>query len=206
MNEVLQLTEDLFVAKGTQKAVYVYPGDIMKCVKVKIIDKNDDMNKELKYRKVLKRRGKQLSMLPEYYGEVTTNFGKGYVFEYIRDFDGNVSKSLYEYLHTPDMALSLLQIDIYQVLRKFKDEYIKEMVVTSDVDPRNFLVQRLSSNNFKIVIVDNLGTPNVLQLAYWFDCIAKHRAKKYWRRFIKDIMKDYPQLNLKNHDVNYNIQ
>ncbi|MBQ0068082.1 MAG: hypothetical protein KBS60_07905, partial [Phascolarctobacterium sp.] len=104
MIKALYLDKDMFIAKGTQKAVYAYPGDATKCVKVKIIEKNDDMNKELKYRAVLTKRGKHLSMLPKYYGCVKTNLGDGYVFEYVRDFDGNVSKSLYEYLHNPDMA------------------------------------------------------------------------------------------------------
>ena len=201
MDKVIELTEDMFIGKGTQKAVYAYPGDASKCIKVKIIAKNADMLKELAYRKVLQRTGKHKKMLPEYYGCVKTNLGDGYVFEYIRDFDGSASKSLYEYLHNPNIAIKLLQVDIYQVLRRFRDEYIKEMVVTSDVDSRNFLVQRLSSNSFRIMIVDNLGTPNIIRLAYWFDCVAKYRAKKYWRRFIKEMTEEYPQLDLKNHNV-----
>lgn len=193
MDKVIELTEDMFIGKGTQKAVYAYPGDASKCIKVKIIAKNADMLKELAYRKVLQRTGKHKKMLPEYYGCVKTNLGDGYVFELVRDFDGQRSREIEEYLKEPELAEKLLHTDVLSILQEFKKEFLQEMIVTSNIEPYNMLVQRLSEETYKICVVDNVGTPCKIPLAYWFDYFAKKRAERYWKKFVQETGERFPQ-------------
>lgn len=195
---MIELTEDMFIGKGTQKAVYAYPGDSTKCIKVKIIDRNTDMEKELKYRAALKRRGQHKSMLPKYYGSVLTSGGGGHVFELVRDFDGQRSRELDEYLKEPKLAEQLLCTNLMSLLLEFKKEFLKEMIVTSDMDPRNFLVQRLAEDKYRICVVDNIGTPVMIALAYWFDYFAKKRAERYWMRFVKELQRKYPRYHIED--------
>ena len=190
---MIELTEDMFISKGSQKAVYAYPGDSTKCIKVKIIEKNTDMEKELKYRKALMRRGQHKSMLPEYYGSVSTNLGEGHIFELIRDFDGQRSRELEEYLKCPDLAQQLLHTDVQSLLLEFKKEFLREMIVVSNTETCNVLVQRQSENGYRLCIIDNIGTSCKIPLAFWFDYFAKKRAERYWKKFVQEIENKYPQ-------------
>lgn len=190
----LELTDELFIAKGTQKAVYHHPNDKDKCVKVKIIEKNDDMNKELKYRQSLQRRNLHLSMLPEYYGTVETNLGIGYVFEYIRDFDGNRSYEINEYLDNPQMIEDKLGMNVSSLMFLFKEIYFKEKPVLSNVELCNFLVQRTKTGENKIRVVDNLGTPVAIPLVYYFDYFLNRRTRKYWNILVGVLEKSYLDL------------
>lgn len=189
---MIELTDDMFISKGSQKAVYAYPGDGTKCIKVKIIEKNTDMEKELQYRKVLEKKGQHKTMLPEYYGSVPTNLGEGHIFELVRDFDGQRSRELDEYLKEPKLAEQLLHTDVQSLLLEFKKEFLKEMVVVSNTETYNVLVQRQSENGYRLCIIDNIGTPCKVPLAFWFDYFAKKRAERYWTRFIEELRRKYP--------------
>ena len=60
------------------------------------------MLREIDYIKVLKRRNKNYDLLPQYYGEIETNLGHGYLFEVIRNFDKSKSITLQEILQNFD--------------------------------------------------------------------------------------------------------
>lgn len=78
------LNDSLFIAEGDKRKVYIHPFDSNKIIKVDKI-KNDDYFIESEYFKYLKNNN---ISIPKYFVEceeiVDTNFGKGYVYPYIK--------------------------------------------------------------------------------------------------------------------------
>jgi GTP cyclohydrolase II len=100
---MLILKDEDFIAKGNERACYLHPDDNNKTIKVtyenNIRKKSKQSEKEIKYYKELQSRGiKNWKHLPEYFGEVKTNKGDGFVLELVKDYDGEVSKSFAYYL------------------------------------------------------------------------------------------------------------
>lgn len=193
--DILNLTEDLFIGKGAHKAVYKHPHNADLCVKLIYSEPDVDLERELRYRKIRDRRGQATILLPKYHGPVVTSQGTGYIFERVCDYDGMNSITLKDYLsNPPPINLCLLQSEIVDLLKRFKRQWFQEKIVTSDVDPANFLIQKLSAVEKQIRIVDNIGTPVLIPLAFYFDYFADKRFKRYWQRFIERLSLEYPHL------------
>lgn len=193
MGEIIFLTDDLLLGKGAHKKVYANPSNVNQCIKVLYTVPDEDMGTELAYRKSREKRNLTSDLLPVYYGTVKTNLGIGYVFECIADFDGKTSKTLrqvFDYVKQDENQLPFLE----EVLLKFKAQLFQELLITSDVDPNNFMLQRITMKEYKIRIVDNIGSHVFLPLAYYIDIIAEKRMKRYWRRFLDETQRGYPKL------------
>ena len=192
--EFLTLSEDLLLGEGRHKKVYRHPADNGKCIKIMKDAEDTELQRELEYHKALARRGKHLSMLVQYYGEVQTNLGQGYVFEQVQDFDGTPSRELTVIFEDRENAEKLLGCSAQDVLRKFRKLCFDEKIVVSNMDPYNYMLQRLSENEYTIRVIDNIGTPAHLPLAYYFDYFAAKHIRKYWKRFVKKYKDVYPDV------------
>lgn len=185
------LSDKLFIAKGAHKAVYKHPSDSRYCIKVTFTFRDTDIERELLYRKALEIRKKKLSLLPEYFGTVETDLGLGYIFEYITDFDNQSSLELKSVFEKNLDVRELFRVSPLEFVRNFRDMLLAQKIVVSDVDPANFMVQRLSADRFTFKVVDNIGSPVMFPLAYYFDFVAERRIKKYWNRFIDECKQHY---------------
>ena len=114
------------------------------------------------------------------------------VYERVCNYDGSTSKTLKEFLNAPPEKINVSFI--YELLSDFKQNWLRECIVTSDVDLVNFLVQEESPSKATVKIVDNIGTPVMIPLAYYFEHFAKKRAKKYWHRFVARLQQEHPQV------------
>ena len=118
--------------------------------------------------------------------------GTGYIFERVRDYDGQDSRSLREYLDSkesrlkPDMVLT--------GLLSFRDLLFEEKIITSNMESSNFLIQWLSLSSYRIRIVDNIGSPVTIPLIFYVDFLALRHVKQYWERFVRDLQRRYPQI------------
>lgn len=190
-NEILKLDETLFVGKGAHKACYLHPSNDSWCIKIPFHLPDTDITRELKYRSILDKRGTSKKMLAEYYGTVETDKGTGYIFEYIRDYNGKASLSLIDLLKDKSLLQSHLGVNAKDVMNKFHDIWMEQCIVTSDTDFVNFFVQKISKTDYTIRIIDNIGTPVFIPLAYYFDYFAKKRAEKYWKRLESRYINSY---------------
>ena len=95
----LTLSEGMYLGKGKHKRVYLLSTDQTKCVKV-VFNKNSlDLKREFTFRKILEKKNLHSTIIPEYYGEVKTNLGNGYVFELITDYDNAISYNLKQFCY-----------------------------------------------------------------------------------------------------------
>lgn len=185
------LSAKLFVAKGVHKAVYRHPSNTRYCIKVTFTFRDTDIERELLYRKALKIRNKKPSLLPEYFGSVETNLGPGHVFEYIVDYDNQPSLELKSVFEKNLDVREIFRVTPLEFVRIFRDMLLAQKIVVSDVDPSNFMVQRISADRFTFKVVDNIGSPVMVPLAYYFDFVAERRIAKYWNRFIDECKLHY---------------
>ena len=189
----LILTDDLKLGDGNHKIVYAHPTDEHLCIKILFNTPDTDFDREMKYRNALGSKVDRMTLMTKYFGEVETNKGTGYIFERIIDFDGSVSKTLLEYIQNPvDID------DLVKLLLEFKRDFIDEKFVAAGMDPDNFLVQRISPTERKVKIIDNIGTSAKFPVLYYSDFLMAKRARKYWKRFVKEISIEYSSVITKN--------
>lgn len=198
------LSEDAVIGMGGHKKVYVDPRDSRRCIKI-LFDANDvDWQRELRYREVREKRGMVSHMLPEYYGQVATNLGTGYVFERIVDYDGKNSRDLHRILMEVEKApnYDLMEFGMSSFLRSM----LAERIITTNVEYENFLVQMLTESHGRMRVVDNIGTHATFPVIFYVDEFARHHVKKYFLRLLDDIAKDFPRAlpqKLYRHLVDY---
>lgn len=200
------LSDKLFVAKGVHKAVYRHPSNTRYCIKVTFTFRDTDIERELLYRKALKIRNKKPSLLPEYFGSVETNLGPGHVFEYIVDYDNQPSLELKSVFEKNLDVREIFRVTPLEFVRNFRDMLLAQKIVVSDVDPSNFMVQRISADRFTFKVVDNIGSPVMVPLAYYFDFVAERRIAKYWNRFIDECKLHYTSFSHQMIGIHYIVR
>ena len=97
-----------------------------------------DLNREVRYHRILKRGRKDISVLPKYYGPVMTNYGQGHVYEFIIDFDGSNSKSLEYYFENEALLKESLSF-LVEKLTGLRDCLIKNDIITMGLFPENII-------------------------------------------------------------------
>ena len=190
-DNLITLSEDLFYGKGTHKKCYRHPSDNTKCIKMAYSAYGQkDLDRELKYLKVLSARGGEHRMLPKYFGSVQTNYGIGHIYEFITDYDDRPCWTL-EYLCEEDGLLGQHFNMVVKKLKQLKEDMLNESIITMGLFAGNILFQRLSANEFTVRIVNDMGSAALIPLEYYFDYVARIRIKKRWNRFIEHLLNDY---------------
>ena len=198
------LNEEAVIGMGGHKKVYVDPRDDRRCIKI-LFDAHDvDWQRELKYREARKRRGMVSRLLPEYYGQVDTNLGTGYVFERIVDYDGKNSRDLRRIMVEIEKSpnYDLIEFGMSAFLRSM----LAERIITTNVEYENFLVQMVTEVHAKMRVVDNVGTHSTFPLIFYVDDFARCHVKRYFLRLLEDMARDFPKAlpqKLFHHLVDY---
>ena len=193
MRKYIDLSNAVLIGTGDHKKVFIDPADTHKCIKVLFRTSDEDLERELAYRKIREKRGLKSKLLTTYFGTVETNLGAGYVFEHVVDFDGSTSRTLAQLLKNAVADTRLVPV-VTKVMCVFKAMWFEELISVSNVEPGNFMVQRYSETDFTVRIIDNIGSSAFIPLPYYFDCVAKFRTKKYWNRFLSELQSDYPSV------------
>ena len=190
---VLKINEDLFIGSGGHQATYIHPIDQTKCIKIPHMKDDGDVRKEMRYRKSCEAKLKNSKLVTEFFGTVETNLGLGYVFERVLDYDGKTSKDMKKFLPKIKPDSKTLQ-QIWTLLLNFKSDFLKENIVIVDTDIENFMVQETAPGIYRVRIVDNIGTPVLIPLVYWFEFAAAWKAKRYWNRIADWLAANYPEI------------
>lgn len=184
------LTDDLFLGTGMHKTVYAHPTDPQFCIKILHHTPDPDFEREMRYRKAIGKRADSLTMLTKYFGEIETNKGGGYLYERVINFDGTNSKTLLALCEETGLDKKNLPL-LEKILLDFKRVYFAENIPLAGIDADNYLVQKTAPDEYRVRIIDNIGTSAIIPLAYYFDVFAKKRAAKYWRKMAHEISDRY---------------
>lgn len=76
----------------------------------------------------------------------------------------------------------------------FRYLLFREKIITSNMEPCNFCVQIVAPDFYRLRIMDNIGSPVLIPLIFYIDALALRHIKRYWRRFVLDLNRQYPWL------------
>ena len=190
---ILEIKKELFIGAGGHNATYIHPIDKTKCIKIPHDPNDGDVKKEMRYRKMCAKKLAKSRLVTEFFGTIETNLGLGYVFERVLDYNGQTSKDLRDFLPKTKPDAQTLQ-RIWTILLNFKSDFLRENIAIVDTDIENFMVQEPTKGSFRVRIVDNIGTPVLIPLVYWFDFAAAWKAKRYWNKIVDWLAQNYPEI------------
>ena len=183
------LKEENFVGKGSERACYVHPEDINKTIKITYENNKRQKNKQteteiLYYKQLQKRKMNNWRHLPEYFGEVDTDKGKGFVIELIKDYDGEVSKSFEFYMKKNG-------IEVYKnEIEKYKQYFLDNCIIFNyGMMPKNILLRKNNETDFDLVLIDGLGDVSHFTLPNKIPYFAKRRISRRWDKFVSKYLK-----------------
>lgn len=191
MNTPIELTDDLFIAKGMSRACYSHPSDNGKVIKIYLgtenhgkVDSRDPNIIEKTYLEAMQKRHGKIAHLPEYYGEVDTNLGKSYIFEKITDANGEVSKTLHYYLQENILNFQQAEQIIYSLYRYF----LNKKIAVIDRNLQNIALKILDNGEFLPVLIDGFGASTLgfaLNRNIYLPLYSKFKTKKFMKSTIK---------------------
>lgn len=188
---IIQLNKDKFYGKGTHKKCFIHPDNKDLCIKVAYNRGGQkDLNREINYIQVLRRRNKDYSILPQYYGKAETNLGTGYVFEIIRDYDGNKCKTLEDFITSNKLFSENFNL-IVTLLKELKSELYNNEIITMVLFPENIIFQQTAENVYKVRIINDMGSSVLIPLEYYFTYFARTKILRRWVKFLEVLKTNY---------------
>ena len=172
------------IGEGQERICYVHPQDPDKLVKIQKGPADKQTRREIKlYRRLLRCKTTDYSQLPRFYGKVETNLGNGFVTDLIKDYDGEISNSLYWYFERGTPVS-----EFYTYLEELKQYLLENQIIISvDMRRTNVLFRKLSAKQAHLVVIDGLGNHSAIN---WFDgmrMVSDSKISRRWDRFFQTI-------------------
>lgn len=187
--------EEAAFTRGGNRLVFVDPRNAGRCIKVlrpdrlpgtkrreKGFPKNlkplsafDDNLQEIRvYERILRSLGEQaFDAIPRTHGLVDTNFGQGLCCDLVRDDDGRISLSLKQYLWQHGRSA---QLDA--TLRRFSARWCRLGVPSRNLLLHNMVIQCGGPRPQRLLVIDGLGWPDLLPLAWYWPALARRKAAR----------------------------
>ncbi len=203
--EVIDLGgEEKAFSGGGNRLCFVHPQDPRQCIKVlrpersparkrrergfpknlKPLSAFDENVQEVRvFRRIARYVGEAaFAHIPRFYGLVETNFGPGVCSELIRDDDGSISITLKQYLWVNGRTAA-----IEALLKRLRTGWQALGMPSRHLLLHNILVECRHSEPHRLVVIDGLGWPDLLPLAYWVPALARRKAARRLRQLDAEI-------------------
>ncbi len=192
---MISLDADHRFAGGYHRDCYVHPADDSLCIKISLRGNFTESAREAKYYRHLESRQVSWDLLPRFHGFVETSLGPGAVFDLVRDGDGEVSENLEHYLRSP--ALTAANIDgLTQAFRSLRAYLIEHRIITRTLKAKNIVYQKTGPGNAQLIIVDNIANTEFFPIGNYVGVFARRKITRKWRRFERDILKEFEDNDL----------
>ena len=187
---MLTLETSQLIGRGLRRECYFHPEDESKCVKVVVAGDHKETVREQSYYRLLEKRGISWKMLARFYGNVETNRGPGAVFELVRDYNGNVSRTLAHYFSAVDAADLSYQM-LSRELPLLRQYLLQWKIVTMSIKPDNIALKKVNASEGHLVVIDNIGNSDFIPICNYVDFMAVRKIRRKWRRFKDSLAIDY---------------
>ena len=182
--QIIQLDDSLLYGQGSHKKCFLHPHNKNLCIKIAYNEGGQkDLIREINYIDVLKRRHKDYSILPKYFGKVNTNLGTGYVFEIIRDYNNSRTQTLEDFITDLNLFSQNYSL-IVRLLKELKEKLYKNEIITMVLFPENILFQKTDENTYRVRIVNDMGSAVLIPLEYHFKYFAHTKILRRWKMFL----------------------
>ena len=179
---MINLEKSSLVGKGYHRECYRHPEDSNLCIKVVVHGNSDEIKREKKYYRHLKKRGISWDMLPRYYGEMETNLGTGYIFDLVTDNNGNVSKTL-EYYLSSKTQFEAHSEPLSSALCELKKYLLCQRIIPMTIKPKNIACQEIGHKRFRLYLVDNIGNSDFIPICTYNKWFAEKKILRKWEAF-----------------------
>ena len=154
---MLKLEGAKILGQGMERICYLHPDDANKVIKIpktqspKSIQQNQKEYRSFQY---ISKRHKKLTCISGCYGFVETDLGSGLVCQCIRNFQGSISKSLFEIL--------ILQHNypydrLVHCVNELCSFLLKENIQLFDLNPKNIVINVQKDGAYKAISIDLKG-------------------------------------------------
>ena len=184
--EKLSLNDTLYLGKGRERKCYIHPYDEKKVIKI-VYRKDQKLNQnemEYEYIKFLHKKNIDFSYITNCYGSVETNFGIGYIFDRVLNYDGKSPKS-FKYLVMNHVFDEKLELKLIEELRKY---IFKNDILFVDIALSNILCQEYEKNKYRLILTDGIGGKRKglkSRLYRYSKLFTKYKVLKQWKKFLK---------------------
>lgn len=182
---MLKLNTNLFIRKGRDRECYLHPNDRSKCIKVTVSGDYRQHKEELKYYRRLQQANISWQHLTRFYGMVSTNLGDGLVFDVVRDYDGNISRTLRDYLCRGDSLLQ--QSEVCVELSRLGQYILEQRIIMRDIKDNNMLLQKFNKDKFRLIIIDGIGNNEFIPVSDFVPALKTKVIKRKWCKFIRKL-------------------
>lgn len=187
---MIEIKDKHFIAEGVYQKCYLHPENENLCIK---ISKQELSTSRLLYeinyfKKISKKNWKKFDypFFTKYHGQVDTNLGTGFVYDFITDeTTGEISKTMEHYLLNPDPKVT--DDMLRNAFERLKGLMIKHRVIANDIRSKNICCKILKDESIQMIIVDGVGHRDFIPIVEWSSFFAK---KKIERRLIKHDLHD----------------
>lgn len=186
-----KLHSSLLIGKGLHRECYIHPENSNLCIKIVVAGCDSETLREQAYYEFLEKRNVSWKMLPKFYGNVETNLGFGAVFDLIRDYDGEVSKTLEDYLSSAEET-KFHFCGLSKAIPSLKCFLIQEKVITMTLKAKNIVYKRINDTEGILVIVDNIGNSDFIPICNYVNFFAKKKILRKWQHFELTLLATYP--------------
>ena len=170
------------IGSGRHRRCYHHPLDKYKCVKT-LYNPDDggvkEVKREMSYYLKKSDAIQTCQAIPNFYGTVPTNFGPGYIFDLVTDYDGNISKSLADYIRHKRLPMPV----IAQKIDELGNTLVEHGISTMTLKEYNVLVHRAAPDEYKLVVIDNIGESEFVPLASYFPFLHRRKVDRLIQRF-----------------------
>lgn len=177
------------IGRGRHRICYQHPKDESKCIKI-LYNPDDggikEVRREVGYYRKRVNQIKHSRAIPDYHGKVKTPMGDGYVFDLVRDFDGEISKTLGYYI--AHNRLSAAEID--KLLYELRNDLIAHHIATMNLKDYNILYRRTSESDGYLVVIDNIGESEFLPVASFVGFLHRRKIDRIFARFMNSLKMD----------------
>ncbi|MGI9295267.1 MAG: YrbL family protein [Pseudomonadales bacterium] len=187
---MLQISDSHLIGKGSERTCYVHPENSDQCIKINHSSLTKQSDNELKYLTILLKRNISWQHIPKLYGVVQTNLGDGVVYDLIRDYDGEVSKTLAHYL-TSETDIEEAR-RIVAALQEFRDYLLSQHIMVRDPNATNFALQKYNQDKVRLVLIDGIGNANFAPMFNQLNWFVDMKIKRKWKHFERSLLNKHP--------------
>lgn len=153
---MLRLNNAIKIGAGMERVCYLHPWDQDKVVKISNNSArgNEQNQCEFKMYTYLTRHHGHLDCISRCYGFSETNLGPGLVCQCIRDYNGQISRTLLETLVNPTKDSPQ---DLRQIVDTFCNRIVEDNIQLFDMNPKNIVLRMEQPGQYRAVSIDLKG-------------------------------------------------
>jgi len=173
---------DLIGIGGGRRLVYAHPDDPGLCIKVPKPGRHGELQqrREVRFYERLQKEGIPTKCLSRYLGTANTNLGVGYIYEVVRDANGQVSERFKEFIVNDHGQES----DYIRIMETLEDFLFDNLILFYDIGPSNILCRKNENGSLEPVIIDGLGDVVAIPILNFSSRLRRRKMRRRWLRLV----------------------